>query len=335
MNHSKRWSLLLFLSCTLLLLVLLSLASIVLGSTQIELSTILEALKNPDLSNQQHIVLFDLRIPRTIGDLLIGASFACAGALMQGMSKNPLADSGILGINAGASFALAICVSFLGTMHFSMSVFASFLGAGFAMLLVFGLMMIKGRKLDSVRLVLAGLAVSMLLTSLAQGISILFQTGQDLTFWSAGGVGGIRMEQLIVAAPILLVALIASILISKKISILSLGDESATSLGLQVEKTKTLCLLITLLLAGPSVALAGPIAFVGLLTPHIVRFFVGSNYQAIIPACMPAGAILMVGADLISRLINAPRETPIGLVFALLGVPMFIYLARKGMKDHV
>ena len=321
---------------TIFFLVILTIAavfaailSVFLGSTDISWQTVLEALFRPDLTSHQQIAVVELRLPRTIGDLLVGAGLASAGALMQGMTRNPLADSGLLGINAGASFGLALCLAFFSNVTFGLTIFVSFLGAAVSAFLVFGLLLLKHRKLDATRLVLAGLAVSMFLTALTQGISILTNTGQSLTFWSAGGTAGIRMDQLKIAAPVLIAALIAALLLSRQVSLLSLGEEAARSLGLNLNRSRLLTILVVLLLAGTSTALAGPVAFVGLLVPHIVRRFAGGRYEAILPCSMMLGALMMVLADILSRTLNAPTETPVGLIFAVIGVPAFIWISRK------
>lgn len=321
---------------TIFFLVILTIAavfaailSVFLGSTDISWQTVLEALFRPDLTSHQQIAVVELRLPRTIGDLLVGAGLASAGALMQGMTRNPLADSGLLGINAGASFGVALCLAFFSNVTFGLTIFVSFLGAAVSVFLVFGLLLLKHRKLDATRLVLAGLAVSMFLTALTQGISILTNTGQSLTFWSAGGTAGIRMDQLKIAAPVLIAALIAALLLSQQVSLLSLGEEAARSLGLNLNRSRLLTILVVLLLAGTSTALAGPVAFVGLLVPHIVRRFAGGRYEAILPCSMMLGALMMVLADILSRTLNAPTETPVGLIFAVIGVPAFIWISRK------
>lgn len=321
---------------TIFFLVILTIAavfaailSVFLGSTDISWQTVLEALFRPDLTSHQQIAVVELRLPRTIGDLLVGAGLASAGALMQGMTRNPLADSGLLGINAGASFGVALCLAFFSNVTFGLTIFVSFLGAAVSVFLVFGLLLLKHRKLDATRLVLAGLAVSMFLTALTQGISILTNTGQSLTFWSAGGTAGIRMDQLKIAAPVLIAALIAALLLSRQVSLLSLGEEAARSLGLNLNRSRLLTILVVLLLAGTSTALAGPVAFVGLLVPHIVRRFAGGRYEAILPCSMMLGALMMVLADILSRTLNAPTETPVGLIFAVIGVPAFIWISRK------
>lgn len=310
MSKTSRTKLSVFLAAGIAAVILAAALSVFYGSTKIPFETVLQALRAPDMTDQQQIIIHELRIPRTIGCILVGAAFAVAGAIMQGVTRNPLADSGLLGINAGASFALAVCLAFLPSLSFSGVVLFSFLGAAVAMVVVYGLMSIKHRKLDPVRLVLAGSAVSVFLSSLSQAISIFYNIGYDLTFWTAGGVAGIRAKQLTFAAPVILVGLLLSLLLSRQISLLSLGDDVARGLGLEIDRIRTLCLFVVLLLAGGSVALAGPVAFVGLLVPHVVRFFVGADYRAIIPSSMLAGAFCMLAADLISRTINAPSETP-------------------------
>ena len=295
--------------------------SILYGSTGIPPRQVMNALINPDLTDQQHLVIRELRLPRTAGCILVGAAFSTAGAMMQGVTRNPLADSGLLGINAGASFALALCLAFLPGLSFSGVVVFSFLGAAAAML--------NRRRLDPVRLVLAGSAVSIFLTSLSQAVAILYKIGYDLTFWTAGGVAGIRREQLIFAGPVILLGLAGAAALSGRVSLLSLGEDAARGLGLSVERSRAVCLLTVLLLAGGSVALAGPVAFVGLMVPHVVRYFTGADYRSVIPCSMAAGAFFMLAADILSRVINAPGEVPVGLVFAVIGVPFFIWTARK------
>lgn len=297
----RNWRLYAFLVLSVIAVLVTAVLSVFLGSTDISWQTVLQALFAPDMSSHQQIAVVDLRLPRTLGDILVGAGLAVSGAIMQGVTRNPLADSGLLGINAGASFALALCLAFLTHVSFGFTILASFAGAAVSMLAVFGILLLRHRNLDSARLVLAGLAVSLFLTALTQGIAILTSTGQSLTFWTAGGVAGIRMEQLRVAAPVMILALAGSILLSSKLSILSL---------------------------------AGPVSFVGLLVPHVVRHVVGGTYQAIIPASMTAGSVFMLVADLVSRTVNAPAETPVGLIFAVIGVPVFIAISRRGIRHE-
>ena len=306
-----------------------ALASLLFGSTDIAPNVVLQGLLNPDMSNQQQVAIAELRAPRTLGCILVGAAFAVAGAIMQGVTRNPLADSGLLGINSGAAFTLALCLALAPGMSFAGVVVYSFIGATVAMALVYGAVSFRRRNVDPVLVVLAGCAVGLFLTALAQGVAIFFNIGYSLIFWTAGGVAGIRQNTLLMTAPFIIAALVASMVLSRRVTLLSLGDDAATGLGVKVARTRRICLVVVLVLAGAAVALAGPIAFVGLMVPHVVRRFVGFDYRAVIPASMVGGAFFMLVADVLSRTINAPSETPIGLIFALIGVPFFIWCARK------
>lgn len=333
MSEKKRHRIWAFFIVGCIVVMITAVFSVLFGSTKIAVDQILSAILHPDLNDYKQLVIRELRIPRTIGCILVGAAFASSGAIMQGVTKNPLADSGLLGVNAGASFALALCLAFLPGLGFSGVVLFSFLGAAASMLLLYCLMSMKNRKLDPVRLVLGGSAISIFLTSLSQAVSIFYNIGYDLTFWTAGGVAGIRAKQLYLAGPVIGLGLIIAIFLSGKVSVLSLGEDAARGLGLDVERSRVFCLMIVLLLAGGAVALAGPVAFVGLMVPHVMQYFVGADYRFVIPASMVGGAFFMLVADILSRVMNAPSETPIGLVFSIIGVPFFIWIARKGGKD--
>ena len=298
--------------------------SLFFGSTPIPPDQVLGALFSPDLANQEHVAILELRGPRTAGCILVGAAFAVAGAIMQGVTRNPLADSGLLGINAGAAFALALCLALLPGMSFAGVVGCSFVGAALAWAVSF-----RRRNVGQVLLVLAGCAVGLFLTALAQGVAIFFNIGYSLTFWTAGGVAGIRADTLAMTAPFIVAALAASWVLARRVTILSLGDEAASGLGVNAGASRALCLLVVLVLAGAAVALAGPVAFVGLMVPHLVRRFVGSDYRAVIPASMVGGALFMLLADVLARTLIAPSEVPIGIIFAIVGVPFFIWCARR------
>lgn len=303
--------------------------SLFVGSTPIAPDQVIGALVAPNMANQEHVAVLELRGPRTLGCILVGAAFAVAGAIMQGVTRNPLADSGLLGINAGAAFALALCLALLPGMSFAGVVACSFAGAALALAVVFGAVSFRRRNMDPVLLVLAGCAVGLFLTALAQGVAIFFNIGYALTFWTAGGVAGIRADTLAMTAPFIVGALAAACALARRVSVLSLGDEAAAGLGVAVGKSRALCLAVVLVLAGAAVALAGPVAFVGLMVPHIVRRFVGADYRAVIPASLVAGSTFMLLADAAARTLIAPSEVPIGIIFAIVGVPFFIWCARR------
>ena len=183
------------------------------------------------------------------------------------------------------------------------------------------------------RLVLAGAAVTALLAALSEGIAIHFHIGQDLAFWTAGGVSGTTWFNLKILTPFVLAGLIGSIWLSKSITLLSLGEEVAVGLGQRTGVVKLMGMIIVLVLAGTAVSVVGSVGFVGLIVPHMVRFIVGNDYRWIIPNSIILGALLVVLADAAARSINPPHETPIGALIALIGVPFFLYLARKGGKE--
>ena len=303
------------------------------GAADIQLGTVWEAIFcfNPDLT--QHQIIHELRLPRVLAAALVGACFAVAGALMQGMTRNPLADSGLLGLNAGAAFALALCFAFFPGLPYPYIILYSFVGAAVGAGLVYGIGSLSRQRLTPIRLTLAGAAVSALLVALSEGIAIYYRVGQDMAFWYAGGVAGVTWSQLKWMAPLVAGALTGSLLISRSITLLSLGDEVATGLGERTGRVKTLAILNVLALAGAAVSVAGPISFIGLMVPHIARFLVGVDYRWIIPSSAVLGSLLMVLADMGGRILNPPYETPVGTIIALLGVPFFLYLARQERRN--
>lgn len=303
--------------------------SVSVGAADIKLATVWEAVFrfNPEL--QQHQVIRELRIPRALAGALVGASFAVAGAIMQGMTRNPLADSGLLGLNAGAGVALAVAFAFAPSLSFTYLMLYCFIGAAVASLIVFGIGSLSFNGLTPLRLTLAGAAVSSLLLAISQGVAILFNLSQDIDFWLAGGMGGTSWTQIKIISPWIIVALIAAIMLSRSITLLSLGKDVAAGLGQRTRLVQTACMIVVVVLAGSAVSTVGPVAFVGLIIPHISRYLVGVDYRWIIPCSAILGSLLIVFADIAARMINAPFETPLGALIALIGVPFFIYLASK------
>lgn len=307
--------------------------SVSFGAADIDLLTVWEAIFNFDFNADKHQIIRELRLPRIIGGAMVGACFAVAGAIMQGMTRNPLADSGLLGINAGAGLMLAICFAFFPGMPYMTLILCSFLGAGVGLLLVFGISSLTRGGLTPVRLVLAGAAVSAMLVALSMGIALHHHVGQDLAFWIAGGVAGTRWPHLQIMFPWIAVALIAALIISRSITLLSLGEDIAVGLGQRTTLVKIIGMIIVLILAGAAVSVVGAVSFVGLIIPHVTRYLVGVDYRFIIPCSAILGSLLVVLADLGARMINPPYETPIGAIIALIGVPFFIYLARKERRS--
>lgn len=316
-----------------ILLVISMFFALAYGAADVSLATIKAAIFNYDATNSDHQVIRDLRFPRIIGAALVGSSFAVAGAIMQGMTRNPLADSGLLGINAGAVLVMAISFAFFPSLPYHYLILFSFFGAAISAGLVYGVGSLARGGLTPLRLILAGTAVSALFSALSEGIALHFRVGQDLAFWYAGGVAGTTWAQLQVMVPIVVIMIIGAIILSKSVTLLSLGDDIAAGLGMNTTVVKVAGTIIVLMLAGSAVSVVGAVGFVGLIVPHLTRYLVGVDYRFIIPCSAVIGAVLLVLADLVARTINAPYETPIGALIALIGVPFFLYLARKERRE--
>ncbi|WP_246862874.1 FecCD family ABC transporter permease [Paenibacillus cellulosilyticus] len=303
--------------------------SVSFGAVHMSLSTVWSAVFafNPDITHHQ--IIQEIRLPRVLASALVGAAFAVAGALMQGITRNPMADSGILGLNAGAALVLALCFALVPGLSYNMILLLCFIGASIGAVIVFGISAVSRGGFTPVRLVLAGSAVSSLLYALSEGIALHFKIGQDLAFWFAGGVANVKWEQLKTITPWVIVAILAAIVISRSITLLSLGEEIAINLGQRTQLIRVIAVVIIVILAGSSVSVVGAVSFVGLIVPHITRYLVGVDYRWIIPCSAILGGLLVVLADLGARMINPPYEFPIGALIAMLGVPFFLYLARN------
>lgn len=303
--------------------------SISLGAADIKIGTVWEAIFRFNPDSQQHQVIRELRFPRAITGALVGACFAVAGAIMQGMTRNPLADSGLLGLNAGAGVALALAFAFAPSISFTTLMLYCFIGAATASFIVFGIGSLSFNGLTPLRLTLAGSAVSALLVAISQGVAILFNLSQDIAFWLAGGIGGASWTQIKIIFPWIVLALIGAMVLSRSVTLLSLGKEVAAGLGQRTRLVQVACMIVVVILAGSAVSAVGPVAFVGLIIPHITRYLVGVDYRWIIPCSAILGSLLIIFADIAARMINAPYETPLGALIAIIGVPFFIYLASK------
>ncbi|WP_232016591.1 FecCD family ABC transporter permease [Paenibacillus baekrokdamisoli] len=286
---------------------------------------------NPALTSDQ--IIHELRLPRVIGAAVIGAAFAVAGALMQGVTRNPLADTGILGINAGASFMVVLSFAFFPNLPYLALILLSFIGAVLSTLFIMLLGSMTPGGLTPIRLTVAGAVVAALLSSLSSGIAIYYDLSQDLAFWFAGGVAGVKWFHLKLLVPIILLTIAFTFVLARSISVISLGEDIAVSLGEKTKRIRILGMVCAVILAGVSVSVAGPIGFVGLVIPHISRKLVGVDYRLIIPMSALLGAILLVLADLGARTVNPPKELAISAMVALVGVPFFLYLASRERRN--
>ncbi|MRH43796.1 iron chelate uptake ABC transporter family permease subunit [Aquibacillus halophilus] len=303
--------------------------SILYGAADIDFITIWHSLTQFDPSSTSHQIIRGLRIPRALAAALIGAGLAMSGTLMQGMTRNPLASPSIMGVTAGSSFMMAIALVVMPQASNFIMMLWAFVGAGIGVVIVFGIGSISKTGLTPVKLALAGTAVTALLSSLSNAIAIHFNVAKDISFWYAGGVSSVQWMHVQILAPVLLIGFVIALLLANSITVLNLGDDVAKGLGQRTFFVKFTGTLVVLLLTGAAVSVAGTIGFIGLVIPHITRFLVGVDYRWIVPCSAVLGALLLVIADTASRMINPPFETPVGTVTALVGVPFFLYLARR------
>lgn len=281
--------------------------------------------------SNESIIIQTVRIPRALIAALVGGSLAVAGALMQAMTRNPLASPSIFGINSGAAFAIVLSVGFFNVSSLTQFTWIAFLGAAVSSALVYGLGSLGRDGLTPMKITLAGSAMTAFFASLTQGI--LLGNGKafdQVLYWLVGSVEGRTMAMLQSVYPYILIAWVGAFLLAPHINILSMGDDVAKGLGQRTIYVKFITAVVIVVLAGGSVAVAGPIVFVGIIIPHIVRFLVGIDYRWVIPYSAILGGILLVGADVIARFIVMPKEVHVGVTTAILGVPFFIYIARKG-----
>jgi iron complex transport system permease protein len=317
--------------CSGLLLVCL-MWSITWGAADISPDTVFAALFHPD-GSFNHLLIQTSRLPRVLAGAVVGAGLAVAGAVMQGLTRNPLADSGILGINAGAAFAVVIAVYLIGDPPLSVYAFFGFIGAGAAAAIVYTLGSMGRGGASPLRLTLAGVILTSFVTSFTTAILITDQETLDkIRFWTAGSLAGRDMSLLSQTAPYILLGIAGAVFLSRQITTLSLGEDVAIGLGLNTFRVKAAAAVIVVLLAGGSVALAGPIGFVGLVVPHVVRFIVGVDYRWVIPYSALVGGMLVTIADMAARVVIRPQELPVGVMMAIFGAPFFIGLARWKVK---
>lgn len=302
--------------------------SISVGVTEISIYTVWNSLVAFSPESTNHAVIRELRMPRALAGALVGAFLAVSGAVMQGLTRNPLASPSIMGVTHGAAFALILTIVFFPAVSNIGMTAAAFIGAGLGVILVFAVGSFSKGGLTPAKLALAGVAIGGMLSSLSSAISLHFQVAKQMSFWYAGGLAAtdwISVQILLVAGAI---GLTLAALISKSVTILSLGDEVSKGLGQNTFLVKALGVIVVFVLTGAAVSVAGTVGFIGLVIPHVSRFFVGSDYRLIIPVSAVLGSLLLVLSDIGARLVNAPYETPVGAITACIGVPFFLYLAR-------
>lgn len=304
-------------------------AAMVFGAAETSIQDVWLALTT-SMEGEKLSLLREIRLPREVAAILVGAALAVSGAIMQGITRNPLADPGLLGLTSGANAALAFTLAFLPAANYFGIMVACFIGAAVGAVMVFGIGAMRKGGFSPLQMVLAGSAVSAFLYAIAEGIGIYFKISKDVSMWTAGGVIGTSWGQLQTIFPFILIGIMIAIALSRQLTILSLSEEVAVGLGQNIAAIKGILFVVIVLLAGTSVALVGNLAFLGLMIPHIVRGIVGTDYRHVIPMSALVGAIFMLFADTVGRTLHAPYETPVAALIAIMGLPFFLFIVRKG-----
>ncbi len=305
--------------------------SIVLGQTKISFAGAVDSFFHYDESSNEHIIVQTTRVPRAFIAAAIGASLAIAGAVMQALTRNPMASPGILGVNAGAACFVVAAVTVFSVSSMTHLMLFAFAGAAIASAAVYVLGSLGQDGLTPLKIVLAGAAMTALFSSFTQGMLVINEKGlEEVLFWLTGSVAGRSMEMLRLAVPYMVVCWVGAFILARHINVLMMGEDTAKGLGQRTAVVKILCGIVFVVLAGSSVAVAGPIGFIGLVVPHIARYFAGNDFRWMVPYCALIGAVLLLLADIAARFIIMPEELPVGVMTAVIGTPFFIYIARKG-----
>ena len=316
-------------------IIIVTLISIMYGTKEISIMMVWEALVSFDEANIDHQIIWTARIPRAVAVLVVGAFLAVAGAVMQGITRNYLASPSLMGVNDGSAFVITMAIVFFPGLPNYQMILLSMLGSALGAGLVFGFGSLIKNGLSPVRLAIIGTVIGTFLSSIASAVAMYYQVSQTVAVWYNTKVQSVDPDMLWLSIPFGAVGVILAMVSARAITITSLGEDIAVGLGQKTKAVRMLSMLSVVLLTGTAVALVGKIAFVGLVIPHIVRFLVGEDYRLIIPCSLAVGSFFLSLCDLISRYVNFPFETPIGVVTAIIGVPFFLYLIRtRGGGKH-
>ena len=317
-----------WLAVSFAVLAALCVASVAFGVRDVALGDILAGLAGDTSGVAQAAVV--ARVPRTVLAILVGSALAMSGAAMQAVTRNPLADPGILGVSGGAALAVVIGIAFFGMSDPYAFIAASIIGAAGAAVFVYTVGSLGRGGATPLKLALAGAATSAAFMSLVSAVLLprvdLLET---FRFWQIGGVGGATWDRIATILPVLAAGAIITLVCARGMNSLALGDDVATGLGEHVLRTRLIASAGAVILCGAAVAIAGPIAFVGLIIPHLCRLLVGTDHRWLLPFSAVAGAVLLVGADIVGRVIARPDEIEVGILTALIGAPFFIWIVRR------
>lgn len=330
-RKNRRLALLLILSPAAALLIVI--CSVLYGAKDIAPNDVWNALIHYDSGNVDHQIILHSRIPRAVGALLVGLMLAMSGAVMQGVTRNDLASPSLLGVSDGSVFAVTLCMIFVPNVGGSGLILVSMAGSALGVALVFGMAALIPRGSSPVTLAILGIITGMFLNGVSDALAMYYHIPQKISFWYNARLYQMELGELGMVWPYALAGVILVLLLSRYISVLALGEEVSAALGQRVRLIKGISMLAVALLTGIAVAIAGKIAFVGLIIPHIARMIIGNDYRRVIPLSGALGALFLGLCDVLSRFMNYPFEMPIGVVLAIFGVPFFLYLIRRRKKE--
>jgi len=310
-------------------LVFVFVLSLWVGTRNIPFASTWQVLLHNDGSTEA-VIIHDLRVPRGLMGVLVGGALGLAGALMQALTRNPLADPGLLGVEMGASTAVVIAIAFTGVSTVTGYIWFAFAGAAAASVVVYVLGSSGRSAATPERLVLAGAAITAVLVAFVSAVLVLdTQAFNAFRFWDVGALAGRKMDAVAQVAPFILAGVVIALGLARSLNVLALGDQTGKALGANLGRTRAIGALAVTLLCGAATAAAGPIAFIGLTIPHVARMIAGSDQRWVLPYSLVLAPILLLGADVVGRVVIAPQELQVGIVTAFLGAPVFIALCRR------
>lgn len=330
MDSVKKSKFIVFASVGIFAVAILLLIDILIGMSDIGIKEIIDSIISYS-GSKQDLIIRTVRLPRVLLCILIGASMAISGLIMQNLTRNPLASPQILGINSGATLSVVVIMVFFPLLGYKAKILGAFLGAGVIGLFVHVIGTVK--NLSPLKITLVGISIQLFLSSITKSIMLFNESKtSDLVFWMIGGVHHAQFIHIMAILPWFILSIVLTILISNSMDTLKMGDSVAISLGENIKLTKTVATIVVILLSSSSVAIAGPISFVGLITPHIISKLGGRNFRQNFILCGIYGANLLLLSDIISKILKYPYESPVGIVTSFIGAVFYIFLANKEMK---
>jgi iron complex transport system permease protein len=306
------------------------LLSLTVGAQHVPFGTVLEVLVHPDDAVRDSLIITEVRIPRTLVGLLAGFALGLAGAIIQAVTRNPLADPGILGVNAGAGLFVVIGISVFGVTTLTGYVWFGFAGAALAAVVVYVVGSLGRGGATPVKLAIAGTALTAALLSFTTAVLVTdMQTYDQFRFWQVGSLAGRGLDIAQQGAPFLLVGVVIALASARLLNALALGDDVATALGQNVAVARLVAAAAVVILCGTATAMAGPLVFVGLVVPHVARLITGPDHRWLLPYAMLLAPLLLLLADVLGRVIARPGEVQVGVLTAIIGAPVFVALARR------